>query len=224
MSTNKLDADARDDFGKGAARKLRVAGKTPVVLYGHGTEPVHLAVETHPLSLIVRQANAIVELKVDGKKQLALVKDVQKNHVKQEIEHVDLLIVKKGETVVVDVPVVVEGEPFNGTTAIQALTTLSVEVAATKIPENLVVSVEGAEEGTQINAGDVELPEDATLLTEAEELVVQVIVPILDTETTAETAEDAEAEDAEGAEAEGAEGEGSEDGEAAEGDDAKGDE
>ncbi len=153
----KLGAEARKDFGKGVARKLRAAGKTPVVVYGHGHDPVHLTVETHPLSLIVRQANALVELKIDGKPQLVLVKDVQKDPVRQLIEHVDFLIVKKGETVEVEVPVVLEGETFPGTTAIQALNTLLIEAPATSIPENFTVSVEGLEEGTQIAAEDIEL-------------------------------------------------------------------
>src|SRR5690606_27311343 len=102
-------AAARNTFGKGVARKLRAAGQTPVVVYGHGSDPLHLSVETHPLSLIVRHANALIELDIEGKKQLVLVKDVQKDPVRQIIEHVDLVIVKKGETVEVEVPVVIVG-------------------------------------------------------------------------------------------------------------------
>lgn len=175
--TAQLVATARDTFGKGVARKLRAAGQTPVVVYGHGTDPIHLSVETHPLSLIVRHANAIIELDIEGKKQLVLVKDVQKDPVRQIIEHVDLLIVKKGETVDVEVPVVVVGEPFSGTNALQELATLHVTVPATNIPEHIEVSVEGLEAGTQVLAGDIKLAKDEALVTDAEALVVNIVAP-----------------------------------------------
>ena len=142
---NKLDATVRENFGKGAARKLRAVGKTPAVVYGHGTDPKHVTVETHPLSLIVRYANPLVEITLDGKKELVLVKDVQKDPVRQIIEHVDMLIVKKGEKVEVEVPIHVTGESFSGTTAIQELNTIRLLVPATSIPESVEVSVEGAE-------------------------------------------------------------------------------
>ena len=175
--TNKLDAAGRENFGKGAARKLRAAGQTPAVVYGHGTDPIHVSVETHPLSLIVRQANALIELNIDGKKQLVLVKDVQRDPVRQTIEHIDLVVIKKGETVEVEVPIHVEGEPFSGTSAFQELNTILISVPAVSIPESVVVNVEGAEEGTQVLAGDIELPEGATLIDDAEQLVVHVLVP-----------------------------------------------
>ncbi|WP_449278215.1 50S ribosomal protein L25/general stress protein Ctc [Leucobacter sp. GX24907] len=175
--TNKLVTKTRDSFGKGAARKLRAAGLTPAVVYGHGTEPLHLTVETHPLSLIVRQANALIELDIDGKKQLVLVKDVQKNPVLQQIEHIDLVTIVKGETVEVEVPVHVAGESFSGTIAVQDLNTLRLSVPATNIPEFLEVSVEGLEEGAQILAGQVKLASDEELLDDPEALVVQVVVP-----------------------------------------------
>lgn len=190
---NKLVASARDAFGKGAARKLRAVGQTPAVLYGHGEAPRHFSVETHPLSLIVRQANALIELDLDGEDQLALVKDVQRDPVRQVIEHVDLLIVKKGEKVEVEVPIVVEGEPFSGSSAFQELNTLLVKVPAVSIPENYVVDVEGLEEGTQIFVKDLEVGKDTEVLSEEEELVVQILVPIVDTESDA----DAEAEEPE---------------------------
>ena len=175
--TAKLVASARETFGKGVARKLRAAGQTPVVVYGHGSDPVHLSVETHPLSLIVRHKNALIELDIAGKKKLVLVKDVQKDPVRQIIEHVDLLIVKKGETVEVEVPILVVGEPFSGTNALQELNTLRVSVPATNIPEHVEVSVEGLEEGTQIHAGDIELASDETLLDDPAALVVHIVVP-----------------------------------------------
>lgn len=175
--TPQLVTTARESFGKGAARKLRAAGQTPVVVYGHGTDPLHLTVEAHPFSLIVRHANAIIELDVNGKKLLVLVKDVQKDPVLQLIEHADLIIVKKGETVDVEVPVVIVGTPFSGTTFLQELNTLRIKVPATNIPEHVEVSVEGLEAGVHILAGDLKLAGDETLLDDPEQLVVQVVEP-----------------------------------------------
>jgi len=195
--TNKLVGTPRESFGKGAARKLRAAGQTPVVVYGHGTEPVHASVETHPLSLIVRHANALIELELSGKKQLVLVKDVQKDYVRQTIEHVDLVVVKKGETVEVEVPVHVTGTPFPGANALQELNTLRLSVPATNIPEHVEVSVEGLEAGSQILAGQVKLASDETLLEDPESLVVHVVVPrgaAADDEAETEGAEEAAAE------------------------------
>ena len=211
MSTddNKLVTEQRTQFGKGAARKLRAAGKVPAVLYGHGTEPQHITLDAHSVFLVVRKANAIIDLQLGGESQLALVKDVQRNPVLQgvpAIEHLDLIIVKRGEKVTVDVPVHLEGEPADGTIANHEATSLSIEVEALHIPESIVVSIEGREEGSQILAGDVELPAGATLLTDAEALVVGIVVPaapVLE-DPDAEPAEaDAEGEAAEGDAAEG---------------------
>ncbi|WP_029988055.1 50S ribosomal protein L25/general stress protein Ctc [Leucobacter sp. PH1c] len=188
--TNQLVATARESFGKGVARKLRAVGQTPAVIYGHGTDPVHISVETHPLSLIIRQANALIELDIAGKKQLVLVKDVQKDPVRQIIEHVDLVIVKKGETVEVEVPLHVAGEPFNGANALQELNTLRLSVPATAIPENVTVTVDGLEDGTQILAGAIELPTGAALLDAADALAVNIVAP------RAAASDDAEGEDA----------------------------
>ena len=189
---NKLVGTARENFGKGAARKLRAAGQTPVVIYGHGAEPVHASVETHPLSLIVRHANALIEVELSGKKQLVLVKDVQRDPVRQIIEHVDLVIVKKGETVEVEVPLHVVGIPFSGTSALQELNTIRLSVPATNIPENVEVSVEGLEAGSQILAGEVQLASDETLLDDPEALVVHVVAP----RGSSSDDEEAEAEEA----------------------------
>lgn len=175
--TNRLVATERESFGKGAARKLRAAGRTPVVVYGHGTAPRHLSVETHPLSLIVRHANALIELGIGGEKQLVLVKDVQRDPVLQIIEHVDLVVVKQGETVEVEVPLHIVGTPFSGTNALQELNTIRLSVPATNIPEHVEVDVEGLEEGTQILAGQVKLASDETLLDDPEALVVHVVAP-----------------------------------------------
>ena len=195
---NKLDGELRESFGKGAARKLRAAGRTPVVLYGHGTDPVHASVETHPLSLIVRHANALIELVIDGKPQLALVKDVQRDPVLQIIEHVDLVVVKQGETVEVEVPLHIVGTPFSGTNALQELNTIRLSVPATNIPEHVEVDVEGLEEGTQILAGQVKLASDETLLDDPEALIVHIVVP----RGASEDEEAAEAAEAEGESAE----------------------
>lgn len=213
MSTddNKLTTEIRESFGKGAARKLRAVGKVPAVLYGHGTEPQHLTVNAHDVFMLVRRTNAIIDLQIEGKSQLALVKDVQRNPVLMgvpAIEHLDLVIVQRGEKVTVDVPVHVEGEPVSGFIAIQDATSVSVEVEALHIPESFTVSVEGLEDGARIVASEIELPGGAELLTDGDTLVVAVQEPQL-------PAEDEETEAAEGDEAEAAEGD---DAEAGEGD------
>ncbi|KZE41202.1 50S ribosomal protein L25/general stress protein Ctc [Microbacterium sp. T32] len=193
---NKVVAELRENFGKGFARRLRAAGKIPAVIYGHGTEPQHVALPGHQVSLLIRRANALLDLDINGKSQLALVKDVQKDPVRQIVEHIDLLVVRKGEKVAVDVPVVVTGEPFPGTVAMLDNATVSLEVEATHIPQNVEVSVEGLEDGTQITAADLTLPSGATLVTEPETLIVAVSVP-LDTLAAEEEIAEADAEIAE---------------------------
>jgi len=213
---NKLVAEPRDQFGKGFARRIRAAGKIPAVIYGHGTEPQHVTLPGHQVGLILRKANQVLELDISGKTQLALVKDVQKDPVHQIIEHLDLVVVRKGEKVTVDIPVHVEGESVAGTIAALDANTLSVEAEATHIPERLIVDIEGAEEGTQIFAKDIALPEGSTLISDPDTLVVNVTVPAAVDLGEAAAAEAAEGEEgAEGAEGEGAEGESAEGGEAA---------
>jgi len=192
---NKLTAEPRTSFGKGAARKIRATGKIPAVIYGHGTDPQHITLPSHEVGLILRKANAVLELDISGKTQLALVKDVQKDPVKQIIEHLDLIVVRKGEKVTVDIPVHLEGEAAPGTQVLQDANTLSIEAEATHIPERLVVSIEGLEEGTQIHASDVELPTGSSLISDADLLVVGI--------TGATAADLGESDDAEGATAEG---------------------
>src|SRR6478609_20369 len=174
--SNHLVTEVRDTFGKGVARKIRAKGKIPAVIYGHGTEPQHVTLPAHEVGLILRKANAVLDLDIEGKSELALVKDVQKDPVRQIIEHIDLIIVKKGEKVTIDVPVHVEGESFAGTIVALDATTLTIEAEATHIPERLTVNVEGAEEGTHVLAGDVELPKGATLISDPETLVVNITV------------------------------------------------
>ncbi|MCC4249583.1 MULTISPECIES: 50S ribosomal protein L25/general stress protein Ctc [Microbacterium] len=193
---NKVVAEVRENFGKGFARRLRAAGKIPAVIYGHGTEPQHVALPGHQVSLLIRRANALLDLDINGKSQLTLVKDVQKDPVRQIVEHIDLLVVKKGEKVQVDVPVTVVGEPFPGTIANLENTAVSLEVEATHIPQNVEVSVEGLEDGTQITAADLVLPAGAALVTEPETLIVGISVP-LDTIAAEEEIAEADAEVAE---------------------------
>jgi large subunit ribosomal protein L25 len=177
-SENSVAAEVRTSFGKGAARKIRATGKIPAVLYGHGTDPVHITLPGHQTALILRKANAVLDLDIDGKEQAALVKDVQKDPVLQIIEHIDLMVLRKGEKVHVEIPVHLEGESFSGTLASLDENTLTVEVLAISIPERIVIDIEGAEEGTQIYAKDVVLPEGATLVSDPELLVVNVTVPV----------------------------------------------
>lgn len=174
---NYLVTEARDSFGKGAARKIRAVGKIPAVLYGHGSEPQHLTLPGHQVGLIIRKANQILELEIGGKVQLALVKDVQRDPVRQIIEHLDLVVVRKGEKVQVEVSVHVVGEPSPGTVAELDTQRLLLEVLATSIPERVEVNIEGFEAGARVVAGDVVLPEGATLISDAEALVVAVAVP-----------------------------------------------
>ncbi len=180
MSTEtdvKVHAELRENFGKGYARRLRAAGKIPAVIYGHGTAPQHVALPGHQVSLLIRRANAVLELDVAGTHQLTLVKDVQKDPVHQIIEHIDLIVVRKGEKIQVDVPVVVTGESVSGTIATLDALTVSLEVEAMHIPEHIVVDVEGREDGTHITAADLTLPKGATLLTEPDVLVVAISTP-----------------------------------------------
>jgi large subunit ribosomal protein L25 len=175
--SNKISVEIRNEFGKGAARRLRAAHKIPAVLYGHGTEPQHLSLPGHETMLIIRKANQVLDLDIQGTSQLALVKDVQKDPVRQLIEHIDLVVVRRGEKVTVSVPVHVEGESAAGTISTLDATTLDLEVEATNIPENVVVNIEGAEDGTHVLAKDVQLPSGATLVSDPETLVVAVSTP-----------------------------------------------
>lgn len=173
----KLAAEVRTKFGKGAARKLRAADKIPAVVYGHGTDPQHISLPGHETMLLVRTANAVVDLDIDGAAQLALVKDVQRDPVRQIIEHIDLVVLRRGEKVTVDVPVVIEGESFSGTIHVQDLSTVSLLVLATDIPEHVTVNVEDLQDGVQIHAAQLELPEGAELETDPEALVVAIVTP-----------------------------------------------
>jgi large subunit ribosomal protein L25 len=194
VAQSKIAAETRTEFGKGAARRTRNAGKIPAVLYGHGTDPQHLSLPSLEFAAVIREQgrNAVLELDLTGGTQLALTKTVVFHPIRPYIEHVDLLVIRKGEKVVVEIPVIVEGDAAPGTLVTQDLNTVEVEADALNIPENVVVSVEGAEVGTQVLAGQLVLPEGTELRTDPEYLAVNVVA--------APTAEDLEAEvDAEGA-------------------------
>ena len=173
-----IKVETRDQFGKGAARKLRAAGRTPAVVYGLGEDPTHITFDAHQVYMEVRSnANAVLTLELEGKKQLALVKDIQVNPLSRIIEHVDLLRVKADQKVEVEVPIELEGEPFGQAIATIELMHLLVEAPATHIPEQIVVSVEGLEDGTLVHVADVKLPEGVSTLTDPEEVVITVAIP-----------------------------------------------
>jgi large subunit ribosomal protein L25 len=193
MSETTLVAQTRTEFGKGAARRIRRAHQIPAVMYGHGTEPVHITLPGHETMLALKAANALLSIEVDGTTQLALVKDVQRDAIKPVIEHVDLVVVRRGEKVSVDVQIHTTGEAAIETVVTVENQTVELEVEATHIPENLEVSVEGASAGTQIHASDLVLPEGAVLVTDPEILVVNITGAITAEALEAELAE-AEAE------------------------------
>ncbi|MFC7879298.1 50S ribosomal protein L25/general stress protein Ctc [Isoptericola sp. NPDC057391] len=195
MSDIKLAAEARTEFGKGAARRIRRENKIPAVLYGHGTDPLHITLPGHETMLAVRHSNALFTIELDAKSEMAVVKDIQRDAVRGTIEHIDLLLVKRGEKIAVDVTVNVVGESAPGTIHFVEAQTLSVEAEATHLPESVDVSIEGLEAGQHVTAGEVELPKGATLLTDPEAAVVQIAEPRA--EAAAEDEEAAEGEAAE---------------------------
>ncbi|MCW5951845.1 MAG: 50S ribosomal protein L25/general stress protein Ctc [Propionibacteriaceae bacterium] len=194
MSENKIAAVSRTEFGKGAARRTRRAGLVPAVLYGHGTEPVHVSLPGHDVTLALRVANALLTISIDGgKEQLALPKQVQRNPVKDNIEHVDLVIVRRGEKVSVEVPLVVVGEEKVDGLVVMDQQTITLEVEATHIPASVEISVEGLEVGASITAGDLNLPEGAVFPGEAGDLILSIAAtPAAESEEAAEVEAEAE--------------------------------
>lgn len=179
MSEVRLAAEARTEFGKGAARRTRRAGKIPAVLYGHGSDPKHLALPALEFARVVREhgQNAVLTLEIDSAaSELALTKTVTTHPIKNYIEHVDLLLVVRGEKVSVEIPVVLTGEASPGTLITQDLTSLEVSVEALHIPDQVEVSIANAQGGTQIFAKDVALPAGAELVTDPEALVIAINV------------------------------------------------
>jgi large subunit ribosomal protein L25 len=175
--SKKVVAEPRDRFGKGAARKIRAAGKIPAVIYGHGADPIHVTLPAHQVSLLLRKANAVLELDIEGAHHLTLVKDVQKDPVLQVIEHLDLLVVRSGEKVSVEIPVHVQGEPYPGTIPVLEISTVKLEVEATHIPESIVIDVTEAPEGTQYHARDFTLPAGAVLAEDPDLLILNIVIP-----------------------------------------------
>ena len=177
MSEVKIAAESRAEFGKGAARRIRRENKVPGVLYGHGSDPVHLTLPGHELLLALRTPNVLISLDIDGKSnELAIPKSVVRDPLKGFLEHVDLLLVKRGEKVNVEIPVHTEGELAPGGNLLEhVLSALPVEAEATHIPESVTVSVEGLEAGAAIHAKDIKLPSGVSLAVEEDAVVLQVL-------------------------------------------------
>ncbi|MGI8614831.1 MAG: 50S ribosomal protein L25/general stress protein Ctc [Nocardioidaceae bacterium] len=189
MSEIKIQAEPRTEFGKGAARRIRRSDKVPAVLYGHGSDPLHVTLPGHDLMLALKTANALLSVEFQGKSQLALPKQVQRDPIKGFIEHADLLLVRRGEKVTVEVPLVHVGDPAPNSLVVTEHTTISVETEATHIPESVEVSLEGLAVGAQVLASDLQLPAGTALAGDPEQLLVNV--------TAAPTAEQLDAELAE---------------------------
>ncbi|MER5599341.1 50S ribosomal protein L25/general stress protein Ctc [Streptomyces sp. NPDC002265] len=198
MSEVKISAETRTEFGKGAARRIRRANKVPGVLYGHGSDPIHLTLPGHDLLLALRTSNVLISLDIDGKtNELAIPKAVQREAVKGYLEHVDLQLVKRGEKVTVEIPVHAEGELAAGGNLLEhVLNALPVEAEATHIPEAVTVSVEGLEAGASVLAKDITLPSGVTLTVDGDTVVLQVLAAQAE-----EAPEGAEGEGEEAAEA-----------------------
>ena len=188
MPEVRIAAEPRTEFGKGPARRMRRAGRVPAVLYGHGTDTRHVTLPGHDLLMALKTPNVLIQLDglPGGSNQLALPKAVQRNPIKGLIEHVDLILVRRGEKVTVEVPVQVTGEVGPGGLLDQQMVRIAVEAEATRIPQAIEVNVEGMEIGAAVHAGELSLPQGATLVAEADALVLHVLA--------APTAEQIEAE------------------------------
>ncbi len=213
-AVNQLSVSVRTQTGKGASRRSRRDGKIPAVIYGHGAEPQHVELPGHDYAAVLRHSgtNAVLTLDIAGKEQLALTKSLDIHPVRRNILHADLVVVRRGEKVVVEVNVIIEGEAGPDTLVTQEASAIEIEAEALSIPEQLTVSIEGAEPGTQFTAGQITLPAGVNLVSDPELLVVNVVnaptAADLEEEGSGETAEAAEGEEAGDAQAE--------DGEAAE--------
>jgi large subunit ribosomal protein L25 len=191
--SEKIKAETRTEFGKGAARRIRRENKVPAVIYGHGNDPIHVTLPGHDTMMALKHggANALLELDIEGKVQLALTKQVQVDPIKRHLEHVDFVAVVKGEKVTVEVPVHLNGEAARETLVVTETSTIQLEAEATHIPEFIEVDIEGAVAGTQIHASDLKLPSGSTLLLDAETLIVNI------TEMQSQESLEAELEEAE---------------------------
>lgn len=195
MSEVRIAAEPRTEFGKGAARRVRRAGQVPAVLYGHGTEPRHLNLPGHELMLALKTPNVLIRVDGVGKNNLALPKSVQRDAIKGFLEHVDLLVVTKGEKVEVEIPVTLIGEVKAPGVLNQELVTVSVEAEATRIPQSVEYDIEGLEIGATPTAADLKLPEGNTMLTDPETILLTVSAPRVEEEPT-EAEEEVESEEA----------------------------
>lgn len=207
MSQIRISAEDRTEFGKGFARRARAVNKIPAVVYGHGEPVRHILLPGHDLMIALRTPNVLLNLEFgDGKAQLVLPKDVQKDPVKRTLEHVDLVLVRSGEKVTVDIPITVTGEVVGGAVLDHSLNNLTVTAEATHIPTGIEVDVDRKEEGFQLFVRDLELPAGSELVTDGDQLVLQVVVTRAEvSEEAAEGEADAEGEAAEGASEESAE-------------------
>jgi large subunit ribosomal protein L25 len=186
MAEIRISAEERTEFGKGFARRARAAGKIPGVVYGHGESVRHVLLPGHDLMIALRTPNVLLNLEFgEGNSQMALPKDVQKDPVKRTLEHVDLLLVRQGEKVTVDIPITVVGEVVGGAVLDHSLNNLTVTAEATHIPTGIEVDVDRKEEGFQLFARDLALPPGSELVTDGDQLVLQVVV------TRAEVSEEA---------------------------------
>ena len=193
-----IAASPRTDFGKGPARRERRAGRVPAVLYGHGTEPRHISLPGHDVLLALRTANVLIRLDgLSGGSQLALPKAVQRDPIKGTVEHVDLILVRRGEKVTVDIPVTITGEVAPDGLLDQQMVQISVKAEATSLPPGIEVDVEGMEIGAAIHAGDLQLPDGVTLDDEADLLILHVIPAPTAAQIEAELGVVAEAEEGE---------------------------
>ena len=183
-----IKAESRTQFGKGAARRIRRDDKVPAVLYGHGSDPMHITLPGHDTMMALKHGgtNALLYIDIEGTTHLALTKQIQADPIKGFLEHIDFVEVKKGERVTVEISIHVLGESKSEAMTVTELNTVSVEAEATNIPEYIEISVEDADAGFQIFAKDLELPEGSILLTDDDALVVNVV--------HAPTAEEIEAE------------------------------
>ena len=201
-TANNLTAEVRAKTGKGASRQARRDGKVPAVLYGHGADPQHLTLPAHEFAAVLRNfgTNAVLTLDIAGKEALALPKQIEIHPIRRTITHVDLIIVRRGEKVTVEVNVVVEGDAGPDTLVNQESNTIEIESDAMSIPEHLTLSVEGIPAGTQFLASQVPLPDGVTLISDPDLLVVNVIpaptADDLEAEGAGETTETADAGDA----------------------------
>ena len=174
MADFRLVAEARTEFGKGGARRTRRAGRIPAVLYGHGQDVVHLSLPAREFAAALRNGgtNVLLTVVLDGNEQLALTKSVQRDPLTRQHEHVDLLLVRRGERTTVDVPIVIVGEPGIDAIPNHQLNTVSLEADATNLPETIEVDVTGHTAGQNITAADLVLPAGAALITDPEALVI----------------------------------------------------